>query len=69
MRAGYGELVAALESARVARVNVTDEAMAMERVGHKPLLIEGAESNIKITTPADFALAEFLLLEGLRAEG
>jgi len=60
----YGELIAALESARAAGVNVTDEAMAMERVGHKPLLIEGAESNIKITTPADFALAEFLLNSG-----
>ena len=57
----YGELVAALESARAAGVNVTDEAMAMELAGHKPLLIEGAESNIKVTTPPDFALAEFLL--------
>lgn len=58
----YGELIAALEAARAAGVNVTDEAMAMEHAGHKPLLIEGAESNIKITTPADFALAEFLLM-------
>jgi len=56
-----GELVAALESARAAGVSVTDEAMAMERLGHRPLLVEGAESNIKITTAADFALAEFLL--------
>ncbi len=57
----YGELAAALESARASGVNVTDEAMAMERAGHRPLLIEGAESNIKVTTPPDFALAEFLL--------
>ena len=57
----YGELVAALESARSASVAITDEAMAMERAGHKPLLVEGSEDNIKVTTSADFALAEFLL--------
>ena len=56
-----GELVAALESARAAGVAVTDEAMAMECAGFKPLLVEGAESNIKVTTPADMMLAEFLL--------
>ena len=56
-----GELVAALESARAAGIVVTDEAMAMERAGHRPLLVEGAESNIKVTTPADMMLAEFLL--------
>jgi len=33
----------------------------MERAGHRPLLVEGAEDNIKVTTPADLALAEFLL--------
>jgi len=51
----------ALEAASVAGVAVTDEAMAMERLGLKPLLVEGAEDNIKVTTPADLALAEFLL--------
>lgn len=56
-----GELVAALESARAAGVVVTDEAMAIERTGQRPLLVEGAESNIKVTTPADMMLAEFLL--------
>ncbi len=57
----YGELVAALESPRAAGIIITDEAMAMECAGHKPLLVEGSEDNIKVTTPADFALAEFLL--------
>ena len=56
-----GELVAALESAQSAGAHVTDESMAMELLGHHPLLVEGAESNIKVTTPADFALAEFLI--------
>jgi len=50
-----------LQSARAAGVSVTDEAMAMERAGHRPLLVAGAESNIKVTTPAELALAEFIL--------
>ncbi len=61
----HGELVAALESARAAGIAVTDEAMALERLGHRPLLVEGTEDNIKVTTPADFALAEFLLARGV----
>jgi 2-C-methyl-D-erythritol 4-phosphate cytidylyltransferase len=51
----------ALEDAQAAGVEVTDEAMAIERLGLRPLLVEGAEDNIKITTPADLAIAEFLL--------
>jgi 2-C-methyl-D-erythritol 4-phosphate cytidylyltransferase len=35
--------------------------MAMERRGHRPLLVEGDERNIKVTTPADFELARFLI--------
>ncbi|HXS72777.1 MAG TPA: 2-C-methyl-D-erythritol 4-phosphate cytidylyltransferase [Rhodanobacteraceae bacterium] len=56
-----GELTLALERARSEGVAVTDEAMAMERTGHRPLLVEGAEDNIKVTTPSDLKLAEFLL--------
>lgn len=56
-----GQLTQALVDARDAGVAITDEAMAMERAGFHPLLVEGAEDNIKITTPADLALAEFLL--------
>lgn len=55
------ELIAALESARAAGVVVSDEAMAMERIGFKPLLVEGSDDNLKVTTPADRALAEYLL--------
>lgn len=56
-----GELAQALRSAMARGVTVSDEAMAMELAGHTPLLVEGAEDNIKVTTAADFALAEFLL--------
>lgn len=59
-----GELDAALAEAAAAEVAITDEAMAMERAGHRPLLVEGTEDNIKVTTPADLALAEFLLSRG-----
>jgi len=51
----------ALQDALDAGVAITDEAMAMERAGIAPLLVEGAEDNIKVTTRADLALAEFLL--------
>src|SRR5688500_17660173 len=56
-----GELEAALAAAEAAGIATTDESMAMERAGHRPLLVEGAESNIKVTTPADLLLAEYLL--------
>jgi 2-C-methyl-D-erythritol 4-phosphate cytidylyltransferase len=56
-----GQLAAALRDAVRRGVNVSDEAMAMELAGFAPLLVEGAEDNIKVTTAADFALAEFLL--------
>ncbi|MEO8778148.1 MAG: 2-C-methyl-D-erythritol 4-phosphate cytidylyltransferase [Rhodanobacter sp.] len=56
-----GPLTAALRAAARRGVNVSDEAMAMELAGFSPLLVEGAEDNIKVTTAADFALAEFLL--------
>ncbi|HEY8682796.1 MAG TPA: 2-C-methyl-D-erythritol 4-phosphate cytidylyltransferase [Rhodanobacter sp.] len=56
-----GELTSALREAARRGVKVSDEAMAMELAGFAPLLIEGAEDNIKVTTAADFALAEFLL--------
>lgn len=57
-----GALAVALREASRRGVNVSDEAMAMELAGHAPLLVEGAEDNIKVTTAADFALAEFLLV-------
>lgn len=54
-------LIAALMQARADGIVVTDEAMAMERVGARPMLVEGREDNIKVTTPSDLMLVEFLL--------
>jgi 2-C-methyl-D-erythritol 4-phosphate cytidylyltransferase len=56
-----GQLTAALRDVADRGIKVSDEAMAMELAGFAPLLVEGAEDNIKVTTAADFALAEFLL--------
>lgn len=56
-----GALTAALAEAARAGVAVTDEASAMERSGVQPWLVEGREDNLKVTTPADLALAEYLI--------
>ena len=55
------QLARALESARDAGIEVTDESMAMERQGLRPLLVEGREDNFKVTTPADLARFAFEL--------
>jgi 2-C-methyl-D-erythritol 4-phosphate cytidylyltransferase len=40
---------------------VTDEATAVEALGHRPLLVPGGSQNFKVTYPDDFALAEAVL--------
>ncbi|MBU2709770.1 2-C-methyl-D-erythritol 4-phosphate cytidylyltransferase [Zooshikella sp. WH53] len=51
-----------LQQALVNKVKgITDEASAIEHAGFQPLMVEGAEDNIKITRPADLALAAFYL--------
>jgi len=64
-----GTLTRALESARAAGVSVTDEAMALERLGLHPLLVEGREDNLKITTPADLGYFEWLQTQRQLAAG
>jgi len=39
----------------------TDEAMAIERTGLQPLMVEGSKDNIKITVPGDISLAAVIL--------
>lgn len=46
---------------RLAGDAVTDEASAVERLGHAPLLVRGDHINLKVTWPEDFDLAERLL--------
>lgn len=51
----------ALESAIDSGYPVTDEASAIEFAGQIPCIVEGRPDNIKITVPADLALADFIL--------
>ncbi|OQW98462.1 MAG: 2-C-methyl-D-erythritol 4-phosphate cytidylyltransferase [Thiothrix lacustris] len=59
--AALGVLRAALADALQRGLGVTDEASALEYAGLQPLLVEGDARNIKITRPADLALATFFL--------
>ena len=56
-----GALHAALAAARVAGRTPTDEAQAIEWAGGAPRLVAGEATNLKVTTPADFALAAQIL--------
>jgi 2-C-methyl-D-erythritol 4-phosphate cytidylyltransferase len=45
-----------------ARPDATDEAQAVEGVGHSaPRLVQGEDSNIKVTFAEDITLAEMIL--------
>lgn len=57
----YGLLREALDCAGREGVTVTDEASAVEWMGHAPLLVEGHRDNLKVTTPEDMMLAEHFL--------
>ncbi|MDY7115061.1 2-C-methyl-D-erythritol 4-phosphate cytidylyltransferase [Halomonas sp. SSL-5] len=57
----YGLLVRALREAASAGTAVTDEASAVEALGHSPRLVPGRRDNLKITHPEDLALAGMIL--------
>lgn len=46
--------------------SVTDEVSAVERLGHKVILVPSKDLNFKITYPRDLALAEFVLTQQSR---
>ena len=60
----WGLLTPAL---RLAGDSATDEASAVEALGHAPRLVRGEHDNLKVTWPGDFAWAE-RLLTGLQGE-
>ncbi len=55
----YKELLNSIQD----KSSFTDDASVMESAGFNTEIIEGEESNIKITTPFDIKLAELLLKE------
>lgn len=57
----YGTLKSALQASLSAGRPVTDEASAVEQSGYFPCIVEGRPDNIKVTVPADLALADFVL--------
>lgn len=59
----YGILCEALRRAAADGVVATDESMAVERLGHKPLLLKSEALNIKVTRPQDLPLAAWYLAQ------
>jgi 2-C-methyl-D-erythritol 4-phosphate cytidylyltransferase len=57
----FRALCAALDTAHAAARQPKDEAEALEWLGERPLLIEGAAANLKITSADDLALAAAIL--------
>jgi 2-C-methyl-D-erythritol 4-phosphate cytidylyltransferase len=49
----YEKLLTAIEDALRKEIVVTDESMAMERLGYKPILVHGHQENIKLTHKDD----------------
>lgn len=54
-------LTRALRDATERKLDITDEASAMEIAGFSPRLVRGRESNLKVTYPEDMLLADFWL--------
>lgn len=62
----YELLKRAFDSAMADGFMGTDEASLVERLGADVWVVMGSARNIKITTPADLELAEFLLAQATR---
>lgn len=63
----YELIKRAFDSAAADGFTGTDEASLVERLGESVWVVMGSARNIKITTPADMELAEFLLAQAQRA--
>jgi len=50
---------------RADNLEVTDDAALFEHYGQPVKIVEGEETNLKITTPLDLAIAEFILRQRL----
>jgi 2-C-methyl-D-erythritol 4-phosphate cytidylyltransferase/2-C-methyl-D-erythritol 2,4-cyclodiphosphate synthase len=57
------EAILAAHRAAIGRA-LTDDAAVAEAAGLAPLIVEGSEDNLKVTTPQDLAAAERLLAAG-----
>ncbi len=59
----------ALEYALSKKLQITDEASAMELMGVEVCLVEGTAENFKVTKPADLALAGFYISQKNNLKG
>jgi 2-C-methyl-D-erythritol 4-phosphate cytidylyltransferase/2-C-methyl-D-erythritol 2,4-cyclodiphosphate synthase len=57
----YGLLRHALKEAALAGISATDEAQAVERMGLRPLLVQGSPFNVKVTLRSDLGVAAKIL--------
>jgi 2-C-methyl-D-erythritol 4-phosphate cytidylyltransferase / 2-C-methyl-D-erythritol 2,4-cyclodiphosphate synthase len=57
----FASLGHALKEATLAGIEVTDEAQAMEKMGLRPILVQGSPFNVKVTRAADLAVAARVL--------
>jgi 2-C-methyl-D-erythritol 4-phosphate cytidylyltransferase len=62
----YELIKRAFDSAAADGFTGTDEASLVERLGESVWVVMGSARNIKITTPADMELAEYLLAQSAR---
>lgn len=53
-------IIEAHENALFAKISATDDASLVEQMGKKVFMIQGSESNIKITTQEDLLFAEYM---------
>lgn len=58
---GFASLRRALKDAARAGIEVTDEAQAIEKLGLRPILVQGSPFNVKVTRAADLAVAARVL--------
>jgi 2-C-methyl-D-erythritol 2,4-cyclodiphosphate synthase len=57
----FAQLRHALKEATLAGIAVTDEAQAIERMGLRPMLVQGSPFNVKVTLPKDLIVAARIL--------
>jgi 2-C-methyl-D-erythritol 4-phosphate cytidylyltransferase len=61
-------IVRGYDRIRTRRAHVTDDAQAVEQLGHSIALLENSLPNPKLTTPGDLAYLEFLLTRNATAQ-
>ena len=57
----FNILYEAIKQAFVDKIEITDEASAVEYAGYQPCVVEGSVQNIKVTSPEDLVIAEMYL--------